>query len=183
MPKNSIDQSSNMQLNYKPITIDDLHLRQRWLSDSEVYRHLGYQVREGITLESHKKWFDKYLEDEKNGERIIFIVSDGEKPIGQVGLLDINPGDKHASLYIVIGEGEYRGKGLSQELLKYICEYGFEKLGLHKIWLEVHADNIAGVKAYEKFGFVQEGYFKDNVFYDGEYRDEIRMAIIKHNNG
>jgi len=167
-----------MKLSYRPITIEDLNLRQKWLNDPGVYRFLGFQVRQGTNLEFHQKWFKKYFEDEKSGERKIFIVSDGEKPIGQVGLLDINKDDKNACLYIVIGEKEYRGKGLSQEILRFICNYGFNDLGLHKIYLEVHADNIAGVKAYEKFGFVEEGFFKENVFANGKYRDEIRMALI-----
>lgn len=169
-----------MELRFRDFSAEDMPFRKKWLADPEVNKHLGHQVRAGLDDDFHQHWLENYLRDEEWGERKIFLVWDGDKPIGQVGLLDINQHDKNALLYIVIGETEYRRRGLSQPILRYICDYGFETLGLHKISLEVHADNTAAVRAYEKFGFVTEGVFRENISYDDRYGDEIRMAIFEH---
>ena len=107
------------------------------------------------------------------------ILSD-DKPIGQVGLLDRNDGNKNAELYIVIGEANFRGKGLGKEALKFIRDYAFNDLKLHRIQCHVHADNIRAVKLYEKFGFKHEGLLKENIFHNGKYTDELVMALLNH---
>jgi len=161
-------------ISYRKLTLDDLPYRMKWLNDPEVFRYLGHQVRMGTDLSFHKQWFDEYLKDDS---REIFMILADEQPIGQVGLLDINKLDNNACLYVAIGETEYRGKGIGQRAVKYILEYGFKKLGFHKIWLDVHARNEKAISCYKKCGFVVEGIFKDQVLYEDGYDDEIRMAI------
>ena len=93
-----------------------------------------------------------------------------------MGLLDINLLDKNACLYIVIGEKEYWRKGIGTQAIKFILDYGFNKLKLHKIWLDVHADNLPAIKLCQKFGFTEEGRFKDQIRHGSKYTDELRMA-------
>lgn len=167
---------SESKISYRPLTAEDSSLRMKWLNDPEVNRYLGHQVRKGTDESFHRKWMEEYLA-EKTRE-ILIILADG-KPIGQVGLIDINLLDKNAALYIVIGEAEYRGKGIGKEAIRYILDYAFNKMKLHRIWLEVHEDNIAGIKCYTDCGFIEEGHLVDQVLYaDGTYHDEIGMAII-----
>jgi|GEM_PF-318773 len=165
-------------LNYQKLTREHLPHRIKWLNDAEVNRYLGHQVRNGTDEEFHNKWFDEYDKDES---REIFLILDDDKAIGQIGLLDINLYDKNACLYILIGEKDYWHKGIGSEAMDFILDHGFNKLHLRKIWLEVHAKNENAIKLYEKFGFVQEGYFKDNVLYNDGFGDEIRMAKLNPN--
>ena len=57
--------------------------------------------------------------------------------------------------------------------------YAFEELKLHKVMLRVLAENARAKRSYEKAGFVQEAYLRDEVFLEGSYRDVILMAILK----
>ena len=56
-----------------------------------------------------------------------------------------------------------------------MCVYNFV---FHKIFLRAFADNQAAIRSYEKAGFVQEGYFKDEVRIDGRFRDLVFMAVL-----
>lgn len=161
------------KISYKKLTREHLPYRMKWLNDPEVNRFLGHQVRNGTDEEFHRKWFSDYENDDS---REIFMIESDGKIIGQVGLLDINLQDKNACLYILIGEKSCWNQGLGSDAIKFILDYGFNKLGLHKIWLEVHVRNTNAIKLYKKFGFQQEGLFKDNVSYEDGYDDEIRMA-------
>jgi RimJ/RimL family protein N-acetyltransferase len=64
--------------------------------------------------------------------------------------------------------------------MEFILDYGFSKLKLHKIWLDVHADNFSTIKLYQKFGFVEEGVFRHQVYCNDVFGDEIRMAKFQN---
>lgn len=161
------------KISYKKLTREHLPYRMKWLNDPEVNRYLGQMTRQGRDEEMHRKWLDIY-EDDKTKE--IFMTECNGQMIGQVGLVDIHLIDQNACLYIVIGEKDYWNKGVGSEAMEFILDYGFSKLKLHKICLDVHARNENAIKLYKKFGFEQEGVFKDQVHYADSFGDEIRMA-------
>ena len=54
-----------------------------------------------------------------------------------------------------------------------------KKEGLHRIGLDVIADNKRAIQLYQKFGFKIEGVKKDAYFgEDGKYHDELVMGLI-----
>lgn len=175
-----------IDISYRKLEKSDLHFRMKWLNDPETSKFLGAEVRRSTDFTYHEKWFEKYLPDKSR--EIFMILVDGQA-IGQVGLLDINPHDKNACLYIIIGEKEYLGKGHGKRAVSYILKYAFKTLKLHKVWLDVHAENTAAINCYKSTGFKKEGHFKENVLYSGRdgdkhsarYGDEIRMAIFNPN--
>ena len=59
-----------------------------------------------------------------------------------------------------------------------MIRYAFEELKLHKLMLRVLAGNDRAKRSYEKAGFVQEAYLKDDVYLEGGYRDVILMALF-----
>ena len=83
-----------------------------------------------------------------------------------------------ANLVIFIGDDSSLGRGIGTEAAKLMIHYGFNELGLHKIFLRVLADNERAIKSYEKVGFTKEGFFRDEVYINGTYHDLIYMAII-----
>ena len=86
--------------------------------------------------------------------------------------------NKKAEYGVFIGEKDYLGKGVGQAATKLILDFAFTELKLHKVFLRVLSDNIGAIKSYEKSGFVQEGFFKDEIFADGKYESVIFMAVF-----
>lgn len=156
--------------------LEDTSLRVKWLANHEVNHYMGSEVRSGTTLADEEKKFKNRSSEKKTRE--IFIILDGEKPIGDVGLVDIDRIDKNAFLVIMIGEDGYRGKGIGTKALDFIIKYAFEKLGLNKISLQVNVDNVPAVKCYQKFGFIEEGRLKKHALIDGQFKDEIIMSLF-----
>ncbi len=93
-------------------------------------------------------------------------------------LRDIDRVHKKAEYGIFIGEKDALGKGYGTQAARIIIHYAFEQLGLHKLMLRLLADNKQAYKSYEKAGFVQEAYLKDEVYLEGTYKDVIYMAVI-----
>lgn len=85
-------------------------------------------------------------------------LSDGMKDaacreIGSVYLRDIDREAGTAEYGVFIGEEKALGKGYGTEAAKLMLAYGFEKLGLQKIYLRLLEDNAGARKSYEKAGF------------------------------
>lgn len=97
--------------------------------------------------------------------------------VGEAVLNGWDPANESCSFRISLVPGSY-GRGLGTEATRLICGYGFEKLGLHRISLEVHAFNPRGRRAYEKAGFVAEGVLRDALRWDGEWVDTAVMSIL-----
>ena len=57
--------------------------------------------------------------------------------------------------------------------------FGFESLNLHRVGLEVFAENERAVRCYEACGFVREGVLRAQEFSRGAYRDILRMAVLR----
>jgi [ribosomal protein S5]-alanine N-acetyltransferase len=74
---------------------------------------------------------------------------------------------------------EYHGKGIATEAVKHIIHYGFTFLQLHSICAIIDARNIGSEKVLLKAGFRQEGYFKQNCFYNNEFSDSINFGLLK----
>lgn len=144
----------------------------RWrnnVRDKFIYREL-------FTVESHTKWLNEVVRTGKAVQFIIDAKEDGR--IGSVFLRDIDYINKKAEYGIFIGEITAQGKGYGHEAAKLMIQYGFIELGLHKIMLRVLSDNYKAIKSYEKTGFLQEGYLKEEVCIDNNYYDIILMGII-----
>ncbi|WP_297073691.1 GNAT family protein, partial [Thermococcus sp.] len=68
---------------------------------------------------------------------------------------------------------EERRKGYGTEVVKLLCEYAFRHLNLRKVWAKVHEDNKASIKVLEKNGFTLSGRFREHIWSDGRYIDEL----------
>jgi RimJ/RimL family protein N-acetyltransferase len=89
------------------------------------------------------------------------------------------PKDRCATLGIALGR-EYVGRGYGTDAVRVIVNYGFREMGLHRIQLSVAPFNPAGIRAYEKAGFVEEGRHRESVLHDGRWYDEVLMSILDH---
>ena len=55
---------------------------------------------------------------------------------------------------LLIGNTSNRGKGVGEQAMKQLLKYAFEKLPVHTVELNVFDWNKAGIRCYEKVGFV-----------------------------
>lgn len=99
--------------------------------------------------------------------------------VGNAGLWDARAKDRCATLGIALGR-HYIGRGYGTDAVRIIVGYGFREMGLHRIQLGVAPYNPAGIRAYEKAGFVQEGRHRESVLHDGRWYDEVLMSILDH---
>lgn len=137
--------------------------------------------QELFTRESHKRWLETMVGAGKT-EQFIIYLKPGKEAVGTVYLRDIDRKNSKAEYGIFIGEEEHLGKGIGSEAARLILIYAFETLHLHKVTLRVFATNKRAIASYKKAGFIEEGYFKDEVRIGNQFCDIIVMSILENHN-
>jgi RimJ/RimL family protein N-acetyltransferase len=97
--------------------------------------------------------------------------------VGEAVLNEWDPGNESCNFRIFIGP-HGRDQGLGTEATRLIVGYGFERLGLHRISLDVYAFNPRARRVYEKVGFRAEGVLRESLRYNGEWTDATVMSIL-----
>jgi ribosomal-protein-alanine N-acetyltransferase len=106
------------------------------------------------------------------------VVIDG-KIVGSISI------EQNSDIYIktgIIGYmllDEYWNKGIMSETVKEICDIAFQELDIIRITGRVIDGNDASIRVLEKNHFEFEGTLKDNVFKDGEIKDEHIYRKLK----
>lgn len=98
------------------------------------------------------------------------IVDEEDTYLGTVSLKNIDM-DVKAAEYAISMRACARGTGAAQIATKEILRYGFEKLGLERIYWYVFSDNERANGFYRKIG----------AFYEGEFRKAIKINGKIHN--
>lgn len=118
----------------------------------------------------------------RRDDTVVFAIRPSGLPpeelLGCVGLFGIRRVDRNAELRIFLAQSA-RGHGFGFAATKFIVEYGFRELGLHRVWLGVSSDNAVAIRCYEKAGFQREGVLRDEVWTHGRFVDAIRMSILE----
>jgi ribosomal-protein-alanine N-acetyltransferase len=74
---------------------------------------------------------------------------------------------------------EHWGQGIMPEAVGAILRFGFERMGLHSVEAQIEPNNQGSRRVLEKLGFVQEGYFRENFYYDGTFTDTAVFSLLK----
>ena len=128
------------------------------------------------TDEQIEEWFASSISDKQNSNHAIFV---DDVFVGYAGICGISKPNNSGEYFIFIGDKEYWGKGVGTEVTKRIVKMGFEELNLNRIMLSVSVPNKAGVKAYERAGFILEGRLREAALRNGVYHDKLVMSILK----
>ena len=181
-----------LQLNFSPfptITTNRLVLREGVLadapevfllrSDAEVLRYIN---KEPIKTLEEAEAFIRMVSDAVNSnEYISWAISLREQPqvmIGSIALWRVIKDHYRAEIGYALHPAHHR-KGLMDEALKAVIDYGFNVMNLHSIEANINPENEGSRKLLEKHGFVQEGYFRENFHFRGQFMDTATFSLLR----
>lgn len=162
----------------RELTREDLKVLYKWHNNAEIMKTVGNTFRY-VNKETEEEWFDTYQKNRKTQVRCGICLQPDGKLIGQVGLIDMDYLNQVATFYIMIGETKEQGKGYGLLATKYMLQHGFMNLNLHRITLQVVADNTRALHLYEKCGFKKEGILREALFKEGLFKDCVTMGILR----
>jgi ribosomal-protein-alanine N-acetyltransferase len=137
------------------------------LSHPKIIKHYGISFD---SLEATKEQMTWFADLEKDGTGIWFAVCslDNKTFYGAGGLNSLSKEHKKAEIGFWLLP-DFWGQGIMKEAMPLICDYGFDKLGLHRIEGFVEAENTNCKKAMAKLDFRHEGTMKDCEIKNGKF--------------
>jgi len=130
---------------------------------------------EEMTLEDHRQIMQEFLDFEREGKQITRVIVADNKTIGVVWIeLYENHGVKAPSIHIMIGDPNYRGKGIGRIAMGSMIDYARNTLKYKTMYTRHLANNLPVARLNETFGFVKDG---------DRYKDEngLEWQNIKRN--
>jgi len=169
---------TEQNLRLRPLEREDLHWFVEWFADPEVLEFLG--LHNPLSQAREEKWFDKVLESPEDEHPFaIEVAEDGHwRVIGNIAFFGFHATFRSAEIGIVLGDKSAWGKGYGTGAMRKMVDHGFKNLNLHRIHLQVIAENTRGIRCYEKVGFVREGCQRDDIWKNGRFHDVYTMSIL-----
>ena len=125
-----------------------------------------------------REWIESLEQKWAEGASVTFAIERRERPgvVGAIGLM-IDPSNEHAELGYWIAPACW-GQGIATEAARETIAFGFQELGLHRIFAHHMTHNPASGRVLAKAGMVREGLLRHHVKKWGVFRDIIVYGVI-----
>ena len=112
-----------------------------------------------------------------NGITWAITLKENSHLIGTIGYWQLKKEHYRAEIGYLLSP-DYQRKGMMQEALTAVIHYGFAEMKLHSIEADVDPNNTASMWLLERNGFIKEGYFKENFYFDGKFSDTVIYSLL-----
>ena len=156
----------------------DLIQLKEWRNNPDFRKHFR-EIRE-LSDAHQERWFEN-LNQDSNSFFFSIVSLDTGSIIGAGGLLYINWVIKSADFSFYIGDSnEYVSNSPKcVDAIAAILEYGFNTLGLNKVWMELYENDQKKLDLFKNtFNFSIDGVLRDNWF-DRKFRNSYLLTLLK----
>jgi aminopeptidase-like protein/RimJ/RimL family protein N-acetyltransferase len=136
----------------RPLTEADASERYlSWLADAEARRYIYSATRTPGVNDLRQ-----YIADRAARTDVLFLgIFDNVSGthVGNIKYEPVDPAKGYAVMGVLIGEPEFRGRGVTAEVLVASAQWLRDNSEIEEIVLGVDADNAPAIRAYERIGF------------------------------
>lgn len=146
-------------------------------SDERVMRYIDKAPAE--TLDDAYDFIRKIADLEESADAVTWAIclKGDPKLIGTIVFWNIKKEHYRAEVGYTL-HPDYWGKGIMQEALQVVIDYGFKVMKLHSIEANVNPENTASIKLLERNNFVREAYFRENYYFNGKFLDTAIYSLL-----
>ena len=165
----------------RAFTLDDAAAVNDLLADKEIAANTQ-QIPFPYTAQMATEWIEPQAKTWDQGRAAVFAVclpdqSEQGTVVGVVGL-EIDSIHERAEMGYWVGL-EHWGKGYCTEAAATVIEFGFEQLGLNRIFAYHMLRNPASGRVMQKLGMAQEGVLKRHAKKWGIFEDVALFGILR----
>lgn len=171
---NPFPELTTQRLNLRQLRHEDLNDFFLLKSDPRLLE--GYNANAKTYEEALRKLGD-LMGDVAGNESITWAITleDDKKLIGTICLWNISEESAKAEVGYEL-MFEWQGKGIMQEALKAVIDYGFKVMGLQIIEAVLYPNNYRSVKLLERSNFIKgKSFFED---YEGSSLEMVNYCIV-----
>ena len=160
--------------------MSDLDAVTKWINDEEVTQFLGSgMLSYPVSSIAERKFIEKFGLSESANEKTFAIETLADRRfIGALGLHGIDWINRHSALGIMIGDKQHWGRGYSTDAIRVLRRLAFDKLNLHRLWLQVY-DFKARDRFLREVRLQARRVLREQRFFGRKYHDTIVMGILE----
>lgn len=190
MENNREDILAHGPIRFRAIEPDDLPRLRDWRNEA-IAHHRQWRP---LNMVNQREWLERVTH---GTDQIMLAVEvpivwergkpsrravAGEEPMGRTlvgvgGLTYVDWVRRRSEISVFIGATNQR-RGLGTAALRGLCAYGFDHLGLHRLYAEIYAYNAVSIRLFEKVGFRREGALREHMFHRGEWHDSYLYGLL-----
>ena len=158
------------RLHLRPVRVNDAPDLFAGRGDPQVMRYWDWPAQESV--DQVRSIIQNHIGEIDSGRTQWWAVAMSPRgpAVGEVDLSEIDLHHKRAEVGFLFRRAVW-GQGLAHEATERVMRYGFDELGLERLWARFHAGNEASRRLLEKLGFAHEGTLRGHVVRDGVRRD------------
>lgn len=154
---------------------EDMEALRATVNDPEMERMVvGWSFP--VSKSQQRAWYERIMGDPRNQR---FAVEYNGQFVGISTLTDIDLKNRSAFHGVKLTQDAPKGKGIGFDAVVAVMKYAFEELQLNRLYGGILEYNVPSQKLYAKCGWVEEGRYRQCVFKDNAYYDEIPVAILR----
>ncbi len=158
------------RLTLREMTADDAEALFEIRSDERAMRYIGRPLQKEVSesAELIEKIRTNFAQNEAIAWGIFFHGQ--SKLLGNISFWKMDKENHRTEIGYML-HPDYWRQGIMDEAMTAALEYCFKVLDFHSIEANTDPENAASGRILEKHGFVQEAYFRENLFYEGRFLD------------
>lgn len=151
----------------------DLETRVLWMNNPKIYSSMHFEVP--VLIDKTIQWYESNL---TNNSRFDITVMEDDAIVAFGGFTSINHDVGKAETYL-FADPIHLHKGIGTRAKRLMCRFGFEQLGLNKLYFITNDDNYASIRVNEKCGFKLEGRLRQEYIKDDRKMDRLYYGLLK----
>lgn len=164
----------------RPPTMDDSSAIFEMMRDEQVTRYLGRlpmtSIDEAIQrVEAHLTGFK-----EQRSVTWMICWRDSGELLGLCTIFDLSKAHYRAEFGYMLLPTWWR-QGIMSEVVPIVLNWGFDVMQIHSFVAQIDPANEGSRRLLEKYGFVQEGYFREDFYHPvhQQFTDTAIFSLIK----
>lgn len=170
---------STPRLILRPIDKADAQAVFNYRSDAETNRYQGWIPQ---TAEDVVNFIEKRVSPTLNVQgtwfQLVIIKKTSNELIGDIGLHFFDPENQQVEIGFTLDK-KHQKQGYATEAVSEIIRFLFQDLNKHRITASIDPHNVNSIKLVERLGFRKEAHFRESIFQDGKWLDDLVYAMLK----
>jgi RimJ/RimL family protein N-acetyltransferase len=167
---------SGDRIGLRAIEREDLKALMDWRNRPEFRRNFR-EFRE-LAMANQEAWFQALATDQRQLMFAVVDRNDGHL-LGASGLCYIDWVSRNCDMSLYIGEDNlYIDDVYAPDAARTTLRYGFDELGMHRVWVEIYEYDTVKQRLLESLGFQLDGRHREHHYADGRYHDSLFYGLL-----
>lgn len=161
----------------RAIEAGDLPQLLAWRNDPQLRRYFR-EFRE-LNSTQQRQWFDSKVNGDPATRMFAIEELATGRLLGACGLCYIDWVNRTADFSLYIGADDlYIDERLAPDAAIGLLRYGFDELGMNRLWSEIYAFDAPKTALFQRLGFTLDGRHRSTHWAEGAWHDSLYYSLL-----